>query len=245
MNKSVCGMILGESGSGKSSGIRNLDPKATIVFSCLGKGLPVKNSGKNYPVWNKETCPDGNLIITSSAKSIIQWLKYISEKMPHITTIVIDDSTFLSAKELDRRRDENGYQKFNDIAHDFLQITEIANTLREGLHVFFLYHSVTTGDGIIEPQFTRALSHGKMIQEKLASIEAQFELVLLACKIVDKDNNLSYKFKTRDINSTAKSPMGMFDEEYIDNDLAQINERIRCYYNGDCDEDRKEVKIKK
>lgn len=239
-------MILGEAGSGKSTSIRNLDPKTTIVFSSLGKGLPFKSSGKNYTVWDKNTNPEGNLVITSSAKAITQWLKHISEKMPHITTVVIDDSTFLSAKELDRRREENGYQKFNDIAHDFLQITEVANTLRGGLYIYFLYHSMITGDGILENHFTRALSHGKMIQEKLASVEAQFELVLLACKMVDKDNNLSYKFKTRCANSTTKTPMGLFEEEYIDNDLNLVNKALKCYYDDDCEEnEEKVVKIKK
>jgi len=242
MNKSVCGMILGEAGAGKSTSMRNLDPKTTIVFSSLGKGLPFKGSGKNYTVWDKNTNPNGNLIVTSSAKAITAWLKHISEKMPHIVTVVIDDSTFLSAKELDRRRDENGYQKFNDIAHDFLQITEVANTLRGGLFVYFLYHTVTTGDDLLESKFTRALSHGKMVQEKLASVEAQFELVLLATKTLDKENNISYKFKTRDISSTTKSPMDMFADEFIDNDLALVNRAIQCYYDDDCTEDQKPVK---
>lgn len=227
-------LIIGESGSGKSTSLRNLNAQETMVFSALGKGLPFKNSRIDYTVYNKESNPKGNLIVTSSAKSIANWLLHISEKRTEITTCVIDDSTFLSAKELDRRRDESGYAKFSDIAHDFLHLSEIANTLRADLNVYFLYHAVTEGDGILEKRSTKALSHGKMIQEKLASVEAQFEIVLLACKIIDKDNNLSYKFKTKDADSTVKSPMGLFDSEYIDNDLELINTQIKCYYHSDC-----------
>ena len=227
-------LIIGESGAGKSTSLRNLNPKETIVFSALGKGLPLKNSRINYTVWDKNQNPTGNFIITSSAKVIATWLQHISKSMPHIHTIVIDDSTFLSAKELDRRKDEVGYQKFNDIAHDFLALSEVANTLRGDLNIYFMYHVVTEGDGIMESKIIRAMSHGKMIQEKLASIEAQFEIVLLASKLSDKDNNLSYKFKTRDMSSTAKSPMDMFEDEYIDNDLALVNNAIACYYDDDC-----------
>ena len=228
MGKAV--LVLGESKAGKSTSLRNLDPKKTMIFSVLGKGLPFKSSAKNYSLWNKETNPEGNVIVTSSAKIITKWLSFVSEKMSHITVCVIDDSTFLSAKELDRRRDENGYVKFNDIAHDFLVISEAANTLREDLNVYFMHHLTTEGDGIMEPKKLKAMSHGKMISEKLCSIEAQFEIVFLALKLIDKDNNISYKFKTRDANSTCGTPMDMFEEEYVDNDLEAINNKINCFY---------------
>lgn len=234
MGKAV--LVIGESKAGKSTSLRNLDPKKTVIFSVLGKGLPFKYSAKNYTIWHKEKNPTGNVIETSSAKVITQWLKFINEKMPHVTVCVIDDSTFLSAKELDRRRDESGYNKFNDIAHDFLVISETANTLREDLNVYFLHHVTEQGDGILEPKKLKAMSHGKMINEKLCSIEAQFEIVFLACKLVDTDNNISYKFKTRDANSTCGTPMSMFEDEYIDNDLEEINEVINCFYN-DCEDD--------
>jgi len=236
MGKSI--LALGKSGSGKSTSARNLDPKKTIIFSALGKGLPFPKSWKNYTIWNKETNPNGNLIVTSSSKAIAQWLVHISKNMPQVTTVMVDDNTFLAAKELDRRRDEAGYQKFNDIAHDFLQLSELANTLREDLNVYFMHHVKETGDDIIEDKSYKALSYGKMIDEKLGSIEAQFDIVFLACKMDgDKSDDIAYRFKTRDKNGSAKTPMGMFDEEYIDNDLDMINKVIACYYNDDCIED--------
>lgn len=243
MSKAI--LVIGGSKNGKSTSLRNLDPKKTFLFSVLGKGLPFPSSAENYTVWSKDTNPSGNVVISSSAKVITQWLRHINEKMPQITTCVIDDSTFLSAKELDRRKDELGYLKFNDIAHDFLVISEVANTLRDDLNVYFMYHVQTEGDGILEPKKVRALSHGKMIDEKLCSVEAQFELVFLACKLVDRDNNMSYKFKTRDANSTCGTPMNMFEDEYIDNDLEAINETIRCYYNSNNCKPEKKTAIKR
>jgi hypothetical protein len=234
MGKSI--LVLGESGSGKSTSIRTLDPTKTVLFSALGKGMPFPKSSKNYTIWDKNTNPNGNLILTSSSKAIAQWLQHINKNLPNVTTVVVDDSTFLSAKELDRRRDENGYQKFNDIAHDFLALSEVANTLRPDLNVYFMHHVKEVGDGVLEDKFIKAMSHGKMIDENLASIEAQFEIVLLSCKINGDGDDFQYKFKTRDKYSSAKTPMGMFSDALIDNDLDKVNKAIACYYSEDCEE---------
>lgn len=243
MGKSV--LVIGPSGSGKSTAIRNLNPQKTNVISALGKGLPFKGSGKNYTKFNKET-GEGNLFVTSSTQAIIKIIKWINTERKMVTTVIVDDSTFLPAKELDRRRGEQGYNKFNDIAHDFLEISELANNLRPDLNIYFLHHTKTDGDGVLEEKKVRAQSFGKMIDEKLASIEAQFEIVLLSEKIVEQDGKtISYRFKTRDANSTAKSPMGMFEDEYIDNDLNLVNNTIACYYEDDCKEEKVEVVIKK
>lgn len=230
-------MIIGESKTGKTTSIRTLNPEKTIVFSPLNKGLPFEGSNKFYTVWNKETNPKGNLIRTSSSKVIVQWLKHIHANMPHITVCIIDDNTFVTAKELDRRRDEKSYEKFNDIAHDFLELSEVANSLRDDLNIYILHHTKVEGDGILEPKKVKAATYGKMIDEKLQGMEAQFEIVFLSTKITDESGNILYKFKTRDANSTCGTPMGMFEDEYIDNDLEAINERINCYYNGDCEEE--------
>lgn len=239
-------LILGSSKAGKTTSMRNLNPATTIMFSPLNKGLPFIGSGAKYTVWNKENNPKGNIIQTSSSKIISQWLQHISNNLPEINVAVIDDNTFVMAKELDRRRDEKSYDKFNDIAHDFLILAEITNSLRSDLNVYILHHTTTTGDGIITPIKTKAATFGKMIDEKLQGIESQFDIVFLAEKLVDDSGNILYKFKTRDANSSIGTPMGMFEDEYIDNDLKMIDERIRCYYNGNCEENtEKIVKIKK
>jgi len=238
-------MVLGSSKSGKTTSIRTLDPTKTIVFSPLAKGLPFEGSSKHYTVWDKEKNPKGNIIRTSSSKAIVQWLKHISNSLPDVNVAIVDDNTFVTAKELDRRRDERTYDKFNDIAHDFLELAEVANSLRTDLNVYILHHTTTDGDGILEPQKTKAATFGKLIDEKLHGMESQFEIVFLANKLIDEDKNISYKFKTRDAYSTCGTPLGMFEDELIDNDLRMIDERIRCYYNGNCEESTEEPKTKR
>ncbi len=241
------GFIMGASKTGKTTSLRNLDPKKTVVFTPLAKGLPFEGSAKNYTVWDKVNNPNGNLIRTSSSKAIVQWLKHISANLPEVTVAVIDDNTFVTAKELSRRKDENGYQKYNDIANDFLELAEVSNTLRSDLNVYILHHTVTVGDGVLERQTVKAATFGKLIDEKLHGMEAQFEIVFLSTKSVDKDDNISYRFKTRDAYSTCGTPMGMFDKEFIDNDLQAVDTRIRCFYTGDCNEQEEKVerKVKK
>ena len=238
-------MIIGASKAGKTTSLRTLDPAKTIVFSPLAKGLPFDGSMKSYKVWDKQECPTGHLVRTSSSKAIVAWLKHISEKMPEITIAVIDDNTFVTAKELDRRRHEKTFDKFSDIAHDFLELAEVANSLRENLNVYILHHITETGDDIMAPRKIKAATFGKLIDQGLQGMESQFDIVFLAQKMVDSDGNIQYKFKTRDGSSTCGTPMNMWDEEYIDNDLQMIDTRIRCYYSGDCDKSEEQpIKVK-
>ncbi len=235
-NMGKVGFIMGASKTGKTTSLRTLDPKKTVVFSPLSKGLPFEGSATNYTVWDKTTNPTGNLVRTSSSKQIVQWLKHISASLPDVTVAVIDDNTFVTAKELSRRKDENGFQKYNDIANDFLELAEVANSLRADLNIYILHHTTTVGDGILEKQTVKAATFGKLIDEKLHGMEAQFEIVFLSTKTIDKDEKISYRFKTRDAYSTCGTPMGMFEDEFIDNDLQAIDTRIRCFYQGNCDE---------
>lgn len=233
-------MVLGDSKAGKTTSIRTLNPKKTIVISPLSKGLPFEGSSKDYTVWDKVKNPTGNIIRCSSSQAIEQWMKYINSTLLEISVIVLDDNTFVTAKELDRRRLEKTYDRFNDIAHDFLSLAETANSLREDLNVYVLHHVEYEGDDIISTRKAKAASYGKMIDQKLHGMESQFEIVFLAVKLVDKDDNIIYKFKTRDANSTCGTPMNMWEDDLIDNDLQMIDTRIRCYYKGNCKDEEKE-----
>lgn len=228
MSRSI--LIMGPSGSGKSTSVMNLNPKETFIISALGKDMPFRGSSKNYTIYSKADNPNGNVVVTSHAKVVAEWLKHISSNKPEIKTIIIEDNTFITAKELDRRREEKDFTKFNDIAHDFLVLAELANTLRADLKIYFLHHVKEEGDGILEPRKTRAMSYGKLVDEKLGQIEAQFNIVLLATKQAKDDNTISYGFKTSDPHSSAKSPIGMFEDAIIPNDLEFINRTIDCYY---------------
>jgi len=224
-------LILGESGAGKSTSIRSLNPKETFIINSLGKDLPFKGSGNLYTYFNKESNPDGNMVKTTSAGVVMQWLKFINEKMPHITNVVIDDNTHQSSMEYIRRIKESTWDKWNDIAANMIAIVEYSISLRPDLTVFILHHVTTEGDGIIEDKKIKAMTLGKLVDQKLSSYESFFTVVLLAKKAKSQDGKVEHYFLTQDADSTAKSPDGMFDTEQIPNDLQLVKDTIAKYYN--------------
>lgn len=241
MSKSV--FYIGPAGSGKTSAIRTLNPKETFIFNSLGKELPWRGSAKQYTYWDKDKNPEGNMVKTSSAPAIIKWMKHISEGMPQIKEIVIDDNTFVTALELQRRKEES-WSKYEVIVQNFLDIAEASKSLRDDITVHILHHTQVAGDGIIEDKNYRAMSYGKLIDEKLGTQEAQFTIVLRAAKELDGDK-INYVFYTRDANSTAKTPFEMFEDDKIPNDLALVSSTVRCYYEDDCEENEKTLKTTK
>lgn len=229
MSKAV--LILGESGAGKSTSIRTLNPQETFVINSLGKDLPFKGSGKLYTYFDKTTNPEGNMVKTTSAAAIIQWLNFISQKMPQIKTVVIDDNTHQSSMEFIRRINENSWNKFNDIASNMVTIVDHCKSLREDLVVFILHHVTTEGDGVLEEKKIKAQTIGKVVDQKLSSYESFFTVVLLAKKAKNSESGkLEHFFLTQDADSTTKAPMDMFEEVRIPNDLSMVRESINKYY---------------
>ena len=97
-----CVIILGPSGTGKSTSIKGLDPKETVVFNTLKKRLPFKGSNALYNEANK------NLFELNDYTQVINFLNAINEKTTHIKNIVLDDSIFVMRKEYFDRAKENG-----------------------------------------------------------------------------------------------------------------------------------------
>lgn len=226
-------LVLGESGAGKSTSIRTLNPKETFIVNSLGKDLPFKGSGKLYTYFHKDTNPNGNMVKTTAGAAVIQWLNYIDQKMPHIKNIIIDDNTHQSSMEYIRRIRETTWDKFNDIAYNMVTIADLCIKLRDDLTVFIMHHVTTEGDGILTDKKVKAQTLGKLVDQKLSSYESFFTIIFLAEKAKDDDGKIEHYFLTRDANSTAKTPIGMFEEEKIPNDLALVKEAIHEYYNGE------------
>lgn len=195
-------MIMGESGSGKSTSLRNFDPEKVGVFNVAGKPLPFR---KQFRVINNATYQSIYKVFAN----------------PKLKTYIIDDSQYLMAfEELDRSK-ETGYTKFTEIALNFSGLVRyIINQLPPDVIVYFLQHVETTDQGKI-----KAKTVGKMIDSKL-TLEGLFSIVLY-CEASEN----GYHFVTQSNGyTTAKSPMQMFDKE-IDNDLAMVDATIRDYWN--------------
>lgn len=207
--------IVGESGTGKSTAIRTLDPKATVIISPISKPLPIKGFKKNYNEANK------NWFCDVEPAKLIALLENISKSAPAIKSIVIDDFQYQMSGEFMERALEHGYSKFTEIGQKAYNVLKKAANLRADLNVFFLVHedsSEVTGKRKIK-------TVGKMLDDKI-SLEGLFTIVLFA-----EIHEGKYQFKTQsDGNTTAKSPMGMFDQLEIPNDLGYVLTKIKEYY---------------
>ena len=194
-------LVMGESGSGKSTSLRNFDPEEVGVFNVAAKPLPFRKKLKS--------------VNGASYNSILKTLS-----QPKLKCYVIDDSQYLMAFEAFDRAKETGYGKFTDIAVNFTGLVRYCtNNLPADVLVYFLHHIDTSDTGK-----TRAKTSGKMIDNQL-TLEGLFSVVLLC-----KTDGTRHYFETQsDGFSTAKSPIDMFPKE-IDNDLKYVDTVIREYW---------------
>jgi hypothetical protein len=223
-------LIVAESGSGKSTSIENLNPKETFIINLSGKPLPFKGWKSKYNVWNKDSNPNGNMIIASDQKTIEACMRYISEKRPEIKNLIIDDFQYLSSFEFFDRSDEKGFEKFTQIGATLARISRLPIKLREDLMVFFLTH-VEEGTDIEGRKRYKAKTIGKLIDDKL-TLEGLFSIVLFGKAKKDKEGNIKYIFETQNSgDNTCKSPKDMFTTSEIPNDLSLVREAILNYEN--------------
>ena len=199
-------LIMGESGSGKSASLRNFAPNEISVFNVTSKPLPFKQGKTKIPKIDNATYTD---IANALAN-------------PNNRAYVIDDAGYLLSFEMFKRANETGYSKFTDMAKNFFDMLDFINTkLPNDIIVYITMH--TEDDS--EMHKTKAKTIGKMIDQNL-NLEGLFVIVLRAMQTEE-----GYKFITRDDRvSTAKSPMGMFESDKIDNDLKEVDRIIREYY---------------
>lgn len=194
-------MLYGQSGTGKSTSLRNFQKEDVSIINVSGKPMPFR---RKLPI-----------VSTDDYKKIIGGLRTI--KTP---SIVIDDATYLMVNAFMRNAKVQGYQKYTDMAFDFNSLIEAALKLPDDKIVYFIGHSNQSDDG--REQFKTI---GKML-DNYVTLEGKFTIVL---KTVVKDGE--YYFSTHNNGmDTVKSPMGMFEEELIVNDLKMVDDTIREYY---------------
>lgn len=211
-------LVLGESGTGKSTSIRNLDPSETFIINVMNKPLPFKGYKSKYRGAPEEGKPV-NYYSTDRADIIEKSIGRIALERPHVKNIVVDDFQYIMSGEFMRRAKERGFDKFTDIGLQAWSIFKNLLTYRDDLTIFVLSHVENTQDGI-----SKIKTIGKMLDEKI-TIEGLFTVVLHTVV-----NDGGYKFLTQfEGGKIAKSPMGMFDERYIDNDLQFVKTKIGEY----------------
>ena len=209
---SIATLILGNSGSGKSTSLRNLDPAKTLLIQCINKPLPFRAVG-----WKKRISlkSEGNIIQTSDPVVI----EKIMRQSPH-EIVVIDDYQSVMVNELLARSSEKGYDKFTDIAKAAWNVFNAAGALADHRRVYILAHTQTDDFGQV-----RMKTVGKMVDNTLVP-EGYFTIVLRT-EVV----NGVYKFSTQSNGQDCcKSPVGMFPDLHIDNDLAVVDEQISEFY---------------
>lgn len=226
--------IVGESGSGKTTSIRNLDPSETFIISTTGKRPGIKGAKKKYQDFkvNKETKEmSGNFYTSSNIESIKQMMKIVNLKMPNVKVLVIDDFQYLQAFEAMARVDEKGYGKFTDMAKHAYEALKTGMDMRDDLFIVVSTHSENTGDNL-NPYY-KIKTQGKML-DSVITLEGLFTYVLFTKVVKDESDKVQYKFLTNsDGTCTAKSPMGLFEDLLIDNDLDYVIKKIQEYNEGE------------
>lgn len=209
---SIATLILGPSGTGKSTSLRNLDPAHTLLIQCINKPLPFRSSG--WKPCTKDN-PNGSVIRTSSTDTIMRAMKGSKKDV-----VVIDDYQATMVNEMMARSTEKGYDKFTDIAKSAWQLFELAGQLAEHRRVYILAHTQSDDHGQI-----RMKTVGRMVDEKIVP-EGYFTIVLRT-EII----NGQYLFSTQSNGQDCcKSPIGMFDDTHTPNDLAAVDAAIFSYY---------------
>ena len=209
--------IMGESGSGKTTSLRNLDPNTTIYMDCDKKGLSWKGWREQYNADKKNYFADDHANI---AKLLLQ--KVDSDKdYAHIKTVVIDTLNGIMVADEMRRSKEKGYDKWVDLAASVYDTVDFALTMREDVTVIFTAHTQTDHDdnGYM---FTRIKTSGRKLDKIV--LESKFPVVLLA-KVIDG----KHVFETQADFSTAKTPLGAFEEKHIENDIVKVLDVLKEY----------------
>ena len=224
--------IVGKSGTGKSTsygqfpelGIKGLNPKETVIINVAGKDLPFRGWKKLY---SGKITEGGNYFESSDSAQIAGAITYINTSRTEVKNVIIDDGQYTMAFEFMRRAKESGYGKFADIGVNMGKIIEVARNTRKDLKVYFLWHPEQDKDTGYKMK-----SVGKMVDDYL-TMEGLFTVVLYAKVSRGADNKIAYQFVTNnDGEFPAKSPIGLFNDLYIQNDLGLVSETIDKYNEG-------------
>lgn len=215
---SIVTMILGETGTGKSTSLRNLDPANTLLIQSVKKPLPFRSNG--WKPASKDN-PAGSVYVSDESHNIVKAMARTKKEI-----VIIDDFQYVMANEFMRRVTDievgnAAFAKYNEIARHAWDILTTASSLSDEKRVYILSHTSTDDFGK-----TKIKTVGKLLDEKIV-MEGLVTIVLRTDVINDQ-----YVFRTKNNGrDTVKSPLGLFESEHIENDLAVVDAAIYGYYN--------------
>ena len=224
--------IVGESGTGKSTSLRNLNPEETFIISTTGKPLPFRAWKKKYiPIKIEGKNVSGNYYVSSKWDQILKILQIIDKTMPQIKQVIIDDFQYVLSYEFVDRATEIGYTKFSELAQHAMEILRYSEKMREDCKMIFLTHSENVGDNVNPKYVIKTV--GKLLSEKV-TLEGLFTYIFFT-KVSEGDSGrMEYKLITNnDGTCVAKTSFGMFEDLEIDNDLNEIIHVIDAYNEGE------------
>lgn len=206
MSKKV--LILGRSGSGKSTSLRNFKKGEVGIISCVGKEMPFRT---DIPVYEPKFTPETMNRYPNTLKAI---------RNAKAKVLVIDDANYLMSTEFMATAGEKGYDKFTRMASNFTTLLDEVDNLGDDITVYIMMHTELDADG-----YERPMTVGKLLSEKVC-IEGLFTTVL---KSVYEGGEYKFRTKTNGADCV-KTPLGLFQSEVIDNDLKAVDIAIRDYY---------------
>lgn len=204
-------MIIGKSGSGKTTSLRNFKENELYLIKVLGKPLPFRKKFEST-------------FQTDNYQAIMKALTKTPKK-----SIVIDDAGYLITNHFMNNHASTGggnavYALYNEIGDKFWRLVEyVINDLPEDKIVYFTMHEDKDDSGDVKPK-----TIGKLLDDKVC-LEGMFTVVL---RCVTSNGNHFFLTKTTGADVT-KTPIGMFEDEEIDNDLKEVDAVIRQYYGLD------------
>ena len=216
--------LVGKSGMGKSTSLRNLNPEETVIINTDQKALPFKQFNKKY---NEDK---RNYRKTSDVAIVLNTLQKVN-KLENVKTVVIDTwSRIMTDTVMSQKfRSEKGFDKWSKMAASQYDLINFINdSMRDDIIVYLMAHPETHYD---DSGFAseRIGVQGKMLER---FVPESFSTIVLYTEIIKAPGKPNrHVFRTISSGSdTCKTPLEMFEEDNIDNDLVDVNTSIREYY---------------
>lgn len=202
--KSVPVLLIGKSGSGKSASLRNFKKDEIAIANVLGKPLPFKSDLEAPKVDDYNT--------------ILKAIEHTNKKV-----IVIDDANYLITNEFMNKSSVKGFDKYNEMGNNFFNLINGIKNVEGGKTVYLIMHEDTDDEGNVKPK-----TIGKLLDDKV-NIQGMFTICL---RSMFDNGNYIFRLKTNG-QDCVKTPIGLFEEEQMENDLKLVDEKIREYYELD------------